>query len=166
MYYWDMLAEEILMAQNFKPTSLTIDGVVIERLPVTEAGCIFYNRFNSVETEIPFNTDWKNGTGYYDGALDIPMVQGNVVKSYDPTSDRLLVIIGCAGGNIVVHERYSGGNTAGVFVKTSENRLLDMVGIPSGAIGLQSMIRLLGDWSIDNNIGVKMGELAKEFELM
>jgi hypothetical protein len=154
------------MAQTFKPTLLTIGGVVIERLPVTEAGCIFYNRFNAIQKEIPFDTNWKNGTGYYDGALDIPMIQGHMVKSYDLTSNRLLVIIGCAGGNIVVHERYGDGNTAGVFVKTSENRLLDMVGIPSGAIGLQSMIRLLGDWSLINNIGVKMGELAKEFELM
>lgn len=154
------------MAQNFKSTALTIAGIKIERTPVTEAGCIFYNRLNSIKTEILFEDKWKNGTGYYDGALDIHMAQGDMVKSYDPTSDRLLVIIGCAGGNIVVHERYGDGNTAGVFVKTSENRLLDMVGIPSGAIGLQSMIRLLGDWSIDNNIGIKMGELAKEFELM
>lgn len=154
------------MAQNFKPALIAIAGVNIERMPVTEAGCIFYNRFNSIEKQIPFEDKWKNGTGYYDGALDIPMVPGTMVKSYDPTSDRLLAIIGCAGGNIVVHERYSDGNTAGVFVKTSENRLLEMVGIPTGAIGLQSMIRLMGDWSIDNNIGIKMGELAKEFELM
>lgn len=154
------------MAQNFKPVLLAVADAVVERMPVTEAGCIFYNRFNSIECEYTFDTGWKNGTGYYDKALEIQMVPGQIVKSYDPTSNRLLVIIGCPGGNIVVHERYSDGNTAGVFVKTSENRLLEMVGIPSGAIGLQSMIRLLGDWSIDNNIGIKMGELAKEFELM
>jgi hypothetical protein len=39
-----------------------------------------------------------------------------------------------------------------------------LVGIPLGVIGCQSMIRLLGDWDISENIGNNIERLKKEFE--
>lgn len=152
------------MAQQFVNRMINVSGSTMNRTPSTESGSIFLKRFEQIKEEVPFSPNWANGTGYYDGALSsVNLNPGEIKKSYDPKTDRLLILIGCRKGNLVVHERYSGGKE-GVYVKTSNNPLLELVGIPTGAIGLQSMIRLLGDWEPSENIGVQMEELTEELK--
>jgi hypothetical protein len=152
------------MAQVFTPVTFQLKTESVTRIPKTEAGTIFLNRFQQIEHEVPFDPDWKNGTGYYDNALDaFELKPGEVVKSYDFETNRLLIMVGCMKGTVIVHERYRNGGD-GVYVKTSQNPLLYLVGIPLGVIGCQSMIRLLGDWDISENIGNNIERLKKEFE--
>lgn len=75
----------------------------------------FEEMYNTPINEIPFNEEWNNGTGYYDFATKVDIPVGVVVKSYDTTSSRKLLLIGTRLGTVVVFERYENGKH-GVYV--------------------------------------------------
>lgn len=152
------------MAQQFVNFVFNTASGKVDRIASTEAGAVFLKRFDQITKEVAFSPTWANGTGYYDGAIKgLVIGHGQVVRCYDNTTDRLLIIVGCRGGNVVIHERYRQGKD-GVYVKTDNNHLLQLVGIPTGVVGLQSMIRLLGDWEPSTNIGVLIEELREELK--
>ena len=62
---------------------------------------------------VEFNAAWKNGTGYFDGAMngpDAPTLEAGEVISFMDDYDRPGFIIGLPKslGNLVVFQRYSG----------------------------------------------------------
>lgn len=70
----------------------------------------FEKFYNSVERVIPFNVEWANGTGYFNGAVteDLGLKPGEVGKSVAGGEDkRRMIIIGTCAGNVVVFERYT-----------------------------------------------------------
>jgi len=63
--------------------------------------------FQRLEVAIDFDADWKNGTGYFDHAVDCFVAEGQVVKTICPTTARRIILIGTVLGTVVVFERYS-----------------------------------------------------------
>ena len=60
---------------------------------------------------LQFDAEWENGTGYYDGLVDVvlPKVEGfDFYHCIDP-HQRLILIMPTAFGNIIVFERFSDG---------------------------------------------------------
>jgi hypothetical protein len=170
------MVKEILMAQTFAKFSFTFWGGCLggpvddtlyqtDRVPTTEAGSVFYRHCQRLAKEkkvLTYRPEWANGTGYYDGILyEKSIVNGEMYLSYDWGTNRLLIVQGSEHGHVCVHERYKSG-AEGVFVKTTQNNLLTLMGIPTGAVGLSSMIHLLGDsWDGTGGIAKDIMELKQ-----
>lgn len=75
--------------------------------PVSFLANQFAKLIANVAFEIPFEPEWKNGTGYFDHAVDCYVPEGRVVKSTCPTTNRRLVLVGTVLGTVVVFERYT-----------------------------------------------------------
>jgi hypothetical protein len=159
------------MAQAFEKFSFGFwggtDGATwwqTDRTPTTEAGSVFYRHCQRLAKEkkvLTYRQDWPNGTGYYDGILYEKIEDGEMYLSYDWETNRLLIVQGSEHGHVCVHERYKAG-AEGIFVKTTQNNLLTLMGIPTGAVGLSSMIQLLGDsWDGSGGIGKDIKELKQ-----
>lgn len=128
---------------------------------------IFLAAFHNA-TQVEFSSTWANGTGYYNGAVagpDAPKLEvGQMVAANSPTpNDRKIIIIGTPLGNLVVFQRYSGGegdthvfNSSIVFNKHVGARM----GKPLTA---DDMDYVMGDHrypEICPNIGEKLQDLA------
>ena len=141
----------------------------------TFANRMFNSIYNAVKTEMPFNTNWRNGTGYFNGAVQDAdrLVNGQVAKSYDPGSDRKMLFIGTPLGGIVVFERYTFGEN-GVFTSNTHTQIknlhLDM--LPDGRLGGDQISNIFGFWSKDGkytgngNISEHMITMKKLFDAM
>ena len=59
---------------------------------------------------IPFDPEWDNGTGYFDGIVrdELGLAPGEAAHFIDD-ADRLAVVVGTRFGNVVVFTRYQGG---------------------------------------------------------
>lgn len=67
----------------------------------------FKSVLEKIAFEVPFETEWKNGTGYFDHAVDCYVPEGRVVKSLCPTTKRRIILVGTVLGTVVVFERYT-----------------------------------------------------------
>lgn len=76
------------------------------------SNAIFNAAFNRINYAIEFNPSWKNGTGYLDGAVTEEITA--TCKSIDDHG-RKVILIPTGIGNIVLFERYKGGES-GVIV--------------------------------------------------
>lgn len=59
---------------------------------------------------VEFNSEWNNGTGYYDGAVHLPLSEGDMVRFISPEpNNRKGIIFNTPHGNVVVFERFTNG---------------------------------------------------------
>lgn len=67
----------------------------------------FVKLHTSARREIPFDSAWENGTGYFDHACKmVELAPGETARSED-THGRPILLVGVRGGTIVVFKRYS-----------------------------------------------------------
>lgn len=94
---------------------------------------LFLEHFYKTEV-IPFNPDWNNATGYYDGAVsdeELNLPRGKMIASVSPEpNNRKILIKGLGKGvHMVIFERYTLGQH-GIIVQNTPNpreaRLLDI----------------------------------------
>lgn len=108
--------------------------------------------------EVAFDPKWKNGTGYFNGAVyaDLDLQPGERVRAQCDESDRWIILIGTPLGNAVVFERYT-PNTGSPFVLVSNvpDELKDY--IPSGAIGENVFFGSI--YPENGNVGTKVMDL-------
>lgn len=103
-----------LIGQDIFPEGIRLDDLEAHGVPST----LEYDAI-----VIPYNQEWENGTGYYDGAVyeELPVVQSDLQvkiycsKSPAPNNRRIFIIPFKKGGNIVLFERYTPG-TGSPFV--------------------------------------------------
>lgn len=72
----------------------------------------FTQIYNTIERSVEYKPQWANGTGYFNGIVEdtdlmTSMEIGEMVKSFDPTDGRAMIIILTALGLIVLFERYA-----------------------------------------------------------
>jgi hypothetical protein len=70
----------------------------------------FTELYDSLKSKtITFDPSWKNGTGYFDHAMhaDFGLRPGEMARSFCPSSQRRIVFVGTAVGNVVLFERYT-----------------------------------------------------------
>lgn len=122
----------------------------------------FIERYNKIEKSIPFNKDWNNGTGYYDGAVhDVKLEPGEEAKSISPMpNNRRIIFIGTQLGTIVLFERYTNG-ADGVIVKNISGAMRRLSIIPDGQVGYDALSNILS-YGPEDNIGAR---LARVFDL-
>lgn len=123
---------------------------------------LFNTRYNKISKEIPFDPEWNNGTGYYDGAVDLELAPGEEAKSVSPMpNNRKLIFIGTQLGTVVLFQRFTDG-ADGVIVKnvSSDMRRLGM--IPDGQLGYDALNAVLG-YGPEDNVGAR---LKRAFEVM
>lgn len=71
--------------------------------------------------QVPYNPEWANGTGYYDGLTDVPF-EGTAVRAFKDPSDRWGLILPTKAGNLVIFQRFSDGQS-GVVVSNYHERI-------------------------------------------
>jgi hypothetical protein len=112
--------------------------------------------------QIEFKPQWRNGTGYFDGAVHEELVGefGTVYTCTDEESRRVLLICKTQFGNVVIFQRYSDGDK-GVVTGNFSTRLKAF--LPSGAWSANDVEHWFAPWS--TNIGETVEYLRKCFEL-
>jgi hypothetical protein len=138
-----------------------------------DAAALFDKKFESVEKVVEFNPGWNNGTGYYDGSVElmgdgepeiaVSLRPGEMAKSISP-NNRKLVFVGTPLGACVVFQRYSGSSDVLV---TNQARFLASTGlIENGALSYDALQRIVGGEYIgEPNIGEFLLNIRRCFSL-
>jgi hypothetical protein len=99
-------------------------------------------------SEIAYNPDWANGTGYFDRAVygdHAPVIEnGKVVKSVDEDGRKIL-IIGFSLGNVVVFERYAAKKEAEPVYVLNQPQSLARV-LPKGRLDDDTLCQIFGEY--------------------
>jgi hypothetical protein len=112
---------------------------------------IFSAHFNKIARELPFDSAWNNGTGYFDALVtaDIADLEvGEMAKSYTgDVNRRRIIIMKTVLGNVVVFDRYTDNATLEypVFTQNSPRAIERAQLVKSGQINGGQMEALLGD---------------------
>ena len=112
---------------------------------------IFSAHFNKIARELPFDSAWNNGTGYFDALVtaDIADLEvGEMAKSYTgDVNRRRIIVMKTVLGNVVVFDRYTDNATLEypVFTQNSPRALERAQLVKSGQINGEQMEALLGD---------------------
>jgi len=118
----------------------------------------FNQLFADIDSTIVFDPAWKNGTGYYDGAVraDLNLKPGERVK-FEDDIDRRGIIIGTRFGNVVVFERYSaeGDTRSSTITHNSPSKVEHFVS--SASLQSNDIYRIIGDNHL--NIGTDIEHL-------
>lgn len=117
---------------------------------------------------IEYNTQWENGTGYFNGA-----VRGSVAPHLEPGQrvkslshdDRKIVMVGTNLGNVVLFERYCGDDSS-IVVSNMPQSIKSILNIFSALTPeMVADILGLGINSFDRpNIGHKVNAIMEELD--
>jgi hypothetical protein len=136
-------------------------------ITATTAASHFNEMFDVIKNEIPFNVEWNNGTGYYDGACKgsdkVILEPGELAKSISPMpNNRKMIFVGTPVGTVVVFERFSGGEN-GVYVHNAAHHFISQLIQPQSPLSAHDMGSFLGQiWEKgDSNIGNRIHRLLK-----
>ena len=127
---------------------------------ILRSNTVAFNAIFAATKEIPFNPEWNNGTGYFDGAEmgpNAPLLHGGeVVRATDPKGRRILIMGTCLG-NVVVFQHFSDRDD--VFVWSSSLQMRNYTGEKvSCDLSAEELTYVFGDDS-QQNLGRR---LAKE----
>lgn len=126
------------------------------RNPIAEA---FNRHFNAIEKSIQFREDFKNGTGYLDGVVELADVdEGDLVTMLDDYG-RKCILVGTLFGTVVIFQRYSESEEAFAI---NYPQVLSSLGLYTGTARIQSeaeIHHLFG--THEDNIGVKIKKFEK-----
>lgn len=70
---------------------------------------------------VEFDPEWGNGTGYFDGATEVAF-NDTAVRHFIDNADRIGLIIPTRAGNVVMFQRFTGGDK-GVVVANTHRKL-------------------------------------------
>ncbi len=120
------------------------------------SNAIFNAAFDRINATVQFNPDWKNGTGYLNGAVVEQISETS--KSVDDHG-RKIILIPAVVGNIVLFERYKNGEH-GVIVSNCPVTVKRIVGGLNGQISNDTLEELLGS-EYEPDIGQRLREFAE-----
>lgn len=122
---------------------------------------------------IEYNTQWENGTGYLDNAVNSwdhsPRLEpGDCVKSQS-TKGRRIIIVGTPIGNVVIFERYTDPECA--IVVANMPRGISRIVDDCGSLSPETISKVLGvhvysgeiDFLKSDNIGHKVKNIIDAF---
>ena len=139
--------------------ALISDVITLVSFDKNSAAWMFYHAWNDIDTVVEFKDDWKNGTGYLDGAMrDATMISGphgSVVKFID-NFGRRAIAIKTRFGNVVIFQRYTDRDQ--VFAMNCPSRITAFLGF-SGALDFSKLESLVGYTCSYANVGQRLEEL-------
>lgn len=112
--------------------------------------------------------DWRNGTGYFDGAAKIPFHKeqgfkvGQVILAFDEVTRRRIAIIVGRYGNVVIFDRFTDGDR-GVFVFNAERPYTCFIG-SSGALSADNIYSVFSNPSLSERYGRFYEGVMQDFE--
>ncbi len=121
----------------------------------------FTSRYERIETVIPFDPEWKNGTGYLDGAINVKLAAGVCAKSYDDFNRRI-ILIGTPVGTIVLFDRHTGNDDPekeNIVVVINRPWSLARL-LPEGSQSDDEFNRIVG-YTQESNIGAVLAKIIK-----
>lgn len=120
----------------------------------------FTRAYDTITNVIPFNPEWKNATGYLDGAVKVKLDAGQTAKSYDDFNRRI-ILVGTPVGTIVLFDRHTGNdNPEKENIVVVLNRPHHLIGvIDEGSQSDDDFIRIVG-YSPVSNIGTVLRGLV------
>ncbi len=119
------------------------------------SNAIFNAAFDRINATVAFNPDWKNGTGYLNGAVVEQISETS--KSVDDHG-RKIILIPVVIGNLVLFERYKGGN--GVIVCNCPRTIEAIVPGLSNQISDETLSDILGS-EYEPDIGQRLRKFAE-----
>jgi hypothetical protein len=141
-------------ANNEHTTDVNFAAGIIPPITRINPMALFFKRYDEVQTEIPYNPKWENGTGYLDYIVkdEAPQVEiGAAVKCITPLGRKIL-IVGTRLGNVAVFQRYN--NREDLLVCHTHQDILE-VGLPfdGNLVTEERLNMILGYWHWSPNIG-------------
>lgn len=126
---------------------------------------LIYNDDELVSKTLPFNDEWDNGTGYFNGLMtdtldDVEI--GEMVRSRSPgKNNRRILAIKTQFGNVVVFERYTpeeGDKLHGPVV-SHVPQMIRASGMVrrEGPLDIEDFRDIVGDGCMEDNVGVRLG---------
>ena len=167
--------KETFSAEAFNiPTIIGTDGVAPAVTGLNPKNEFFTEIYNSIERQLRFRPEWKNGTGYFDGinsedhgvfvnldpcaevadhdCRERCMVPGEMAKSQDDHGRRIIVVA-TRMGVVAVFQRYKDNDQIFVFnapLELERSALRDI----RGSLNLESLRKILGSPATgSDNIG-------------
>ena len=70
--------------------------------------------------KVEFNPEWSNGTGYFDGLVDVPF-EGVGIRHFIDKANRVGLILPTKAGNLVMFQRYTNGGSGVVVSNYHQN---------------------------------------------
>lgn len=121
-----------------KPTEAPVEAAKAEAPVVNHS---FLKTFDSIKKEIAFDANWANGTGYFNGAIEVALKDGEVAKSV-AADGRRMIFVGTATGSAVFFERYTPNNgDPFVVVSNVPNEIRKVV--MNGSISSETFIKIM-----------------------
>lgn len=88
----------------------------------------FVNDFNNTTATVEFDPTWKNGTGYFDGAVKRAAVAaGTCAKSVCTDTNRRILLVGTDSGTVVIFERYTANTGSAKVIVANTPRALNHI---------------------------------------
>ena len=125
----------------------------------------FSKAFARLENSIPFNPAWKNRTGYLDNAVHDKSI--TITSTTIDDFGRKVIIVPTTVGNVVVFERFSGGDR-GIIVSNAPRQVASLgAGLDlHGSLGDNELEFYLGtEWGT-SHIGQRIDDLLKLVNLL
>ena len=114
----------------------------------------FATMFSKITKEIPFNTNWNDGGGYFDGAIKgeaaMMLKSGEMAKSLSPNG-RHIIFVGTYLGTICVFQRYYDQDDVYVSNIPRALRLTNIVNCIENKLSENDMEFILGEDRITSN---------------
>ena len=107
----------------------------------------FNAAYDRISNAVEFNPSWKNGTGYLDNAVHDKSIE--VASTTIDDFGRKVIIVPTPVGNVVVFERFSGGDR-GIIVSNAPRQVASL----GAGLDLHSS---LGDNELEFYLGTEWG---------
>lgn len=121
---------------------------------------IFAKALTRVTTTVEYNSDWANGTGYFDGVVkdDLGLKPGEQVKFVDDEG-RNAIVTNTLFGNVVVFQRHIPRDADDIVITSNAPRELNSL-VASGALGEDDLMKIVGEPG-NHNIGQTLDYLIQ-----
>lgn len=118
----------------------------------------FESALANIKEVIPFNPEWRSGTGFFSGAQEAVVKIGAVVQSECPETHRRLILVGTALGTVVVFERYSPHADASFCLTYHAHQSLDWI-LGGSYLSIAQFSSVVTDYDPKENIGTFISKL-------
>ena len=126
--------------------------------------------WNAIGTVVNYSESWKNGTGYLDNGVNVPVLKGEMVKFTDEY-DRKGILIGTRFGTVVVFQRFSDSAETSIVFNIPKSKAIKALMGKDGPLSLEKLEEVTGAYVVSNrvcshgtNIGATIEAIAKDFE--
>lgn len=119
----------------------------------------FENVLNLIQDTVAFDPIWmsSNGNGY-DGAINVKLAPGKVVKSRDPDHNRRIILVGTQLDTVVIFERHNPNRAQTFSLVYNANAALDFL-LGGSFLSIAQFSLAITDYDPSHNIGTHLENL-------